>query len=241
MANHGMAKSPDIDGRERHRTQIYLGIISRSGRGIKFSEVPEHIHSTYNFSPSFCYFICHYAARMLNKSYSKDTFDLEEISLHNGIEHDASLTRLDVAVQPNQAVSHPPYVEEFLTFSTGKDADGKPQFTNKDLSRILGKRRAECKVSNKGYSLAFKHRLFSTANTSTIPTIFGRRADDIRVMFEEERLPEGWESRVRKPYGLTILTLNWTVLLVELGVRESDWAVEAKQAEDPAKQAVEAA
>lgn len=30
---------------------------------------------------------------MLNKDYSKDTFDLEEINLHNGIEHDASLTR----------------------------------------------------------------------------------------------------------------------------------------------------
>ena len=30
---------------------------------------------------------------MLNKSYSKDTFDLEQLSLHNGIEHDASLTR----------------------------------------------------------------------------------------------------------------------------------------------------
>ena len=32
-------------------------------------------------------------ATLLNKSYSKDTFDLEEISLHNGIEHDGSLTR----------------------------------------------------------------------------------------------------------------------------------------------------
>ena len=70
-----------------------LGIIPRSGRGIKFSEVPKHIHATYNFSPSFCYYACHYAARILNKSYSRDTFDLEEINLHNGIEHDASLTR----------------------------------------------------------------------------------------------------------------------------------------------------
>ena len=30
---------------------------------------------------------------MLNKSYYKDTFDLEELDLHNDIEHDASLTR----------------------------------------------------------------------------------------------------------------------------------------------------
>jgi hypothetical protein len=47
----------------------------------------------YNFSPSFAYFVPNYAANMLKKSYSKDTFDLEQLSLHNGIEHDASLTR----------------------------------------------------------------------------------------------------------------------------------------------------
>jgi hypothetical protein len=35
----------------------------------------------------------HFAARMLKKSYSKDIFDLEELDLHNGIEHDASLFR----------------------------------------------------------------------------------------------------------------------------------------------------
>jgi len=30
---------------------------------------------------------------MLKKSYDNDTFDLEELDLHNGIEHDASLFR----------------------------------------------------------------------------------------------------------------------------------------------------
>lgn len=70
-----------------------LGIIPRNGKGIRFTELPRYLRATYNFSPSYCYYACHYAARVLNKSYSKDTFDLEEISLHNGIEHDASLTR----------------------------------------------------------------------------------------------------------------------------------------------------
>lgn len=30
---------------------------------------------------------------MLNKNYGTDIFDLAELDLHNGIEHDASLTR----------------------------------------------------------------------------------------------------------------------------------------------------
>jgi len=214
------------------------GIIPRSGRGVKFTEVPEHIHATYNFSRSFCYYVCHYAARTLNKNYSTDTFDLEEISLHNGIEHDASLTRLDTALQPNQAVNHPPYVEELFTFATGKDADGRPLFTNKDLSRILGKRRAESRARNKEYSLRLPHRLFSSANTSTIPTIFGRRADDLKVIFTEERLPQGWESRVRKPNGLTIFRLNLTTFPIEFGIREADWAVDARPTNEAVQEEV---
>lgn len=51
------------------------------------------IRVTYNFAPSFCFFVPNVAASMLKKNYGKDTFDLAELDLHNGIEHDASLTR----------------------------------------------------------------------------------------------------------------------------------------------------
>ena len=51
--------------------------------------------------------------------------------------------------------------------------------------------------------------------------------DDLRVILLEERLPQGWESRVRKPYGLTMFTCNLTVLAMEFGIREDDWAVGA--------------
>ena len=67
-------------------------------------------------------------------------------------------------------------------------------------------------------------------STSMIPLIFGRRADGLRAILLEERLPEGWEPRVRKPYGLTLHTLNFTALLIWLGIREADWAEDAKQA-----------
>jgi len=69
------------------------GILSRSGRGISFVELNHQIRSTYNFSPTFCSFVPRFAARMLNKSYNHDTFDLDQLDLHNGIEHDASLFR----------------------------------------------------------------------------------------------------------------------------------------------------
>ena len=69
------------------------GIIPRDGKNISFPEMNSTIRATYNFSPSFCFFVPNFAARMLNKSYGKDTFDLADLDLHNGIEHDASLTR----------------------------------------------------------------------------------------------------------------------------------------------------
>ena len=60
-------------------------------------------------------------------------------------------------------------------------------------------------------------------------TIFGGRVDDLRTVLLEERLPEGWESHARKPFGLTMLTFNLTVLPVELGIRVKDWAEDAKR------------
>jgi hypothetical protein len=51
-------------------------------------------------------------------------------------------------------------------------------------------------------------------------TIFGGRADDLRTFLLEERLPDGWESRVRTWFGLTFGAFNWTVLKVSMGIKE---------------------
>jgi hypothetical protein len=71
----------------------WVGIIPRDGRNISFREVPAHIRATFNFSPSFSFFVCRYIAHILHRSYSTDRFDLSDIDVHNGIEHDASLFR----------------------------------------------------------------------------------------------------------------------------------------------------
>ena len=58
---------------------------------------------------------------------------------------------------------HVPYVEELLSCATGKDNEGRTLLTIKDMSGILGKRRAECKATNKEYSLSFFHKVFGSA------------------------------------------------------------------------------
>ncbi|KAF8352012.1 Chloroperoxidase [Amanita rubescens] len=137
------------------------GLLPRDGRNISFKEMGRQCRDVYNFSPSFSYFVPKYAADMLKKDYSKDTFDLEEISLHNGIEHDA-----------DQGKPHLPY-----------DKEGNVLLTSEDLAQFSAKRRIDSRASNPEFSL--------------------------------HRIPEGWEPRIRKRYGLTIAAFNTSVLPLE--------------------------
>ncbi|KAL1746355.1 Chloroperoxidase [Schizophyllum fasciatum] len=98
------------------------GILPRDGKNIPFPAMVASIHETYNFSASFAYFASNYAAHMLGRSYARDTLDLADLSMHNGIEHDASLTRLDTALAPDQSTPHAPFVRELLAAASGRDA-----------------------------------------------------------------------------------------------------------------------
>jgi hypothetical protein len=55
---------------------------------------------------------------------------------------------------------------------------------------------------------------------STLLTIFGGNVPDLYTFLTEERLPDGWESRVRDQMGLTFFTFNRIVYRVELGIEE---------------------
>lgn len=51
-------------------------------------------------------------------------------------------------------------------------------------------------------------------------TIFGGRVEDLRVMLLEERIPNGWEPRIRERYGLTMGAFNFTVFKVLFGLKD---------------------
>ena len=65
--------------------------------------------------------------------------------------------------------------------------------------------------------------LLYSCSSSTLLTIFGGRVDDLETILIDERLPEGWESRIRKQLGLTITSFNSTVLKVEFGINENKY------------------
>jgi hypothetical protein len=202
------------------------GLLPRDGKNIGFKEMGDKIRETYNFSPTFCWFVPNYASEMLKKNYKKDTLNLSDLDLHNGIEHDASLTREDSAIVPDQSTPHIPYVKELLSYATGKDNEGNAILTPADLARYSSKRRAEARASNPEFTLAFIHKMFGSSNSSTMLTIFGGRVKDLESILIDERIPDGWESRIRKPLGLTMTTFNRTVFRVEMGTNEKKYLKE---------------
>jgi hypothetical protein len=219
-------------------TMANHGVIARDGKNISFKALSPIIHQTFNFAPSFCFFTCNTAANTLHKDYATGTFDLAEISLHSdkgGIEHDASLTRKDTFIEPDQSKPHVPFVEELLASATGKDKEGNPIFTLKDIAAYSSKRRVESRDSNPEFTLDFTHRTFGSANSATLLKIFGCRVDDLRSILIKEQFPDGWQSRILGRMGLTLSWFNLTVFPLEWSTNEKKYRakVAAQRAAEP--------
>ncbi|TFY73972.1 heme-thiolate peroxidase [Hericium alpestre] len=154
------------------------GIIPRNGRNIPFRDVTAAIRQTYNFAPTFCVFVPRYMAQILNRSYVNGTFDLEDVDIHSGIEHDASLTRKSYS-QPS-----PSRVQELLACASGpalppsvmpvkpSEADAKlnlnRSLTLADLARLTSKRRAESRKRNPQFSLSMFHKVFGSSKCALL-------------------------------------------------------------------------
>lgn len=139
------------------------GILPHDGKNIKFTEMNHKIRSTFNFAPTFCLFVPKFAADFLKRSYWKDTFDLHELSLHNAIEHDGSLTRQDAALVPDQGKPDLKLVHDLLNAATEKCADGSPRLSIPDLSRQLAIRRVDARKTNPAYTETLAHRMFGSS------------------------------------------------------------------------------
>jgi len=203
------------------------GIFPHDGKNISFTDMSEKVTAAYNASATLSLVTPAFAASMLGRDYKTDKLDLGDLNFHSAtsIEHDASLLRRDVHFEPDLSVIHLPYVRELLDSCTGKDEDGNPLLTLPDLSRMLSKRRAESRAQNPEFSLSEdQQNLFSPANAGTLFLFFGGRSKDLEVFLSEERIPEGWESRIRESKGLTIRRFNNTAKEIGKGIDESKFA-----------------
>ena len=139
------------------------GILPHDGKNISFRELNAKVRHTFNFAPSFCFFVPKFSADFLNRSYWTGRFDLAELNLHNAIEHDASLTRQDASLVPDQGKPDLKLVHDLLNEATGTMPDGSPRLTIPDLSRALSKRRVDARKTNKDYTESLSHNVFGSS------------------------------------------------------------------------------
>ncbi|CAK5262108.1 unnamed protein product [Mycena citricolor] len=188
------------------------GILPHDGKDIKFTTLTETVRETWNFAPTFSLFVARFIADVLGRDYKTGACDLADISLHNGIEHDASITRQDCFFDSGQDKPYRPFIEQFLGSASG---DNGLLLCDKDLARYLAQRRAHSRLANPEYSLDTLHRMLGTSNACSLTTMFAGNVSDLRCFLLEERFPLDWESHIRTRKGLTMATLNRTTIKVE--------------------------
>lgn len=71
---------------------VFPGLFPRDGRNITFKQMNKLVREHYNFAPTFCWYVPNTIAAILGRDYETGVFDLSDIDVHNGIEHDASFT-----------------------------------------------------------------------------------------------------------------------------------------------------
>ncbi|EJU01024.1 heme-thiolate peroxidase [Dacryopinax primogenitus] len=194
------------------------GILPRDGKNIPFTVLNRKIRETYNFSPTFCLYVPLYMARLLGRSYTYGTLDLNDIAVHNGIEHDASLFRHDTFLSPggDQGKPCPDLVDGFFDCVHGD------KVTVDDLARYSEIRRTDSRRKNGQFTLSTFHKLFASSNCATLIRIMGGSISDLKVWLYEERLPPNYESSTRAPWGLTMGSFQTTVLRIEAAIRAKE-------------------
>ncbi|KAG8922363.1 hypothetical protein FRC00_007523 [Tulasnella sp. 408] len=194
------------------------GILPRNGRHITYKEMSQAIQKAFNLSPTLGDQL---TSSALLVDQGRGWIDLGDLNALGVIQHDASLTRHDIAFVPDQGAPDSYLVKRFVEHATDSKKNRR-RFSLGDMAYYNGLRRAECKASNGEYSMtySFFHKFFGSGNCALLYSIFDGDAEDLKVFLEEERFPHGWEPKVRSGLGHTILFAQITTLMVEFNTHE---------------------
>ncbi|KAG8998799.1 hypothetical protein FRB94_006647 [Tulasnella sp. JGI-2019a] len=197
------------------------GILPRNGRQITYQMMIDAIRNAYNLAPTLAEQL---TASAFLLDQGRGWIDLHDLNATNVVQHDASLTRPDIAFCPDQSYPHPKLVDRMLACATGRPRGSgtKPRLTSADLAYHTGMRRAECKATNGEYSLSYSfiHKFFGAGNSALISSVFDGNVDDLRIWLAEERFPDDWEPKVRWYTGHTILFAQKTSIEIEFNTHE---------------------
>ena len=136
------------------------------------------------------------------------TLNLDQIDLHNVVEHDVSMTRRDTAQGDNHTINR-----ELLSQLLASSSDGKV-ITLADFAQLRKKRYVQQQEANpKGIQFGKSEYQTACAEVALIIGVFGDGekvpVEYVRAIFEDERLPreEGWKKRGIWSFGLVQMNL----------------------------------
>ncbi|KAI9496726.1 Chloroperoxidase [Zychaea mexicana] len=202
LANHGFINR---DGRNVTQKQLYEGVVklgmaplaARYISSMPYSQFKQHHPSDGIFS-----YLRGYA----------ETIDLEQLGIHNGIEHDVSLSRNDVNLAPCSSVQLvPERVEQMIQIAAkrtraegDKDKQKSSQQQQEQRLYISDKdvydHRKLCWLEsirdNPQLLMGLFQQMAIVAETVALMNILGRDQaipeDHLRSFFLEERIPDDW-------------------------------------------------
>ncbi|KAJ3753779.1 Peroxidase, family 2-domain-containing protein [Lentinula raphanica] len=176
------------------------GFLPRNGSNITIPIVLNAINDGFNFRPIN---ILRIAAKLgLLTTDAEDNFSLEELALHGTLEHDASMSRNDLALGDNI------HFNETVFTTLANSNPGVDYYNVTSAAQVLEQRLAEDKIVNptlintvKEFEVrviesGFYLSVMGNVTTGVAPKNF------VQILFREERLPleEGWK-RSEVPIG----------------------------------------
>ncbi|KNZ59417.1 hypothetical protein VP01_1736g1 [Puccinia sorghi] len=178
---------PGLNALANHR------IINKSGENLNFHRIASRVSRTYNLSPPLAIQLLSAAWPLFEQS---GQIDLYALTTHGLIEHDASLLRPDLYESTAQDQTHPhqDLIEKYfpirltrnmnhmLHFQEDEEYDeaGKTRLKHSDFSKMLERRREECKTRNRSFHDKFLFKFFGSGNCALFMEVFDGQLCDIR-------------------------------------------------------------
>jgi len=181
------------------------GYLPRNGKQISAAQFSTAIQVVYNVEPSFATLLSNGALSLVSNSTGLlstigntwlGTINLDNLMMHNAIEHDASLTRADYIPHGDNWSLQPHMLDTLLSDS---ETD---YITPKSLAKSRARREWDSRLKESRIPLSYTAQTLAYGEAALILAALGRVTNgstelwatkrDIKTWFGEERLPDGW-------------------------------------------------
>jgi len=169
------------------------GYLPRNGRGVNIPQILEAGKEVFNLSPELLTLASHLG---LLTSGQGDIFNLDDLKLHNAVEHDASLSRGDLAVTGDNL-----HFNETIFQTLASSNPGVDYYNVTSAGTVMHQRLQDSRQTNPEIINTSKELTLRIAESALYLTVMGNNTgvapkEFVNIFFREERLPiaEGWKK-----------------------------------------------